>query len=142
MNYRESPEFVSDTGNVVVDYIRNYKASNPTGWRKWIVGGFVAVLTLCVIAFFAFRAASHGRTLAALKSERDRYINAKTSEELQVKLSNNDDEREMHLERLAAVQAQLDRVKSEIASANSEHEANTALIDSISSWEDVDKKVQ
>lgn len=126
----------------IVDYIQNYKASNPTGWRKWIIGFLVFVLTILVIAMFAFQATRRGRELARLYGERDRAKEELHKSNLDRKLAKNSIDRKHHAKKAEAALQKAAEIETEIQQIESDHKRNQDVINSISSWDDVDKKVK
>lgn len=128
--------------NDIVEYIKNYRAENPTGWRKWIIGSLVAVLTLVVIAVFAFQAAQRGKELSQLQNDRDKAKEALHRATVNQKLAANAEEAARHE---AAADLALERVQvieEEIKQLEDQHKANEAAINSIRSWDDVDRTVR
>lgn len=127
--------------NDIVEYIKKYRAENPTGWRKWIIGSIVALLTVVVIIGFALQEAQRSQELARLQTERDIAKEAKHRAEVNQKLAENEAEAAQHE---AAADLALERVQvieEEIKQLETQHELNKSILNSIRSWEDVDKKV-
>ncbi len=128
--------------NQLVDFIKKYKESNPSGWRKWIIGSVVAILTLVVIGVFAFQAAMRGRELARLQHERDMAKEEVHRAQVNMTLAKQKEEAERHE---AAADAAMDRVadvEEQIKELENQHSASESLIDSIRSWDDVDRLVK
>lgn len=128
--------------NEIVEYIKKHKESNPEGWRKWIIGAVVVVLTLLVIAVFAFRAAQHGKQVAALKHERDKLINEAIQSEVEAKLVASKEEQARHEQVATEALRQVDEIEEQITRLEDQHAANQNVINSIRSWDDVDNKVR
>lgn len=128
--------------NKLVEFVENYKKSNPTGWRKWIYGLVAAVVVVVLIAIFAVQAAQRGRALADLKHAKDLAEEAVHSAKLAQTLATNKVEQERHE---AAAEASMDRA-AELAESikvlEEEHRASESVLDGLRSWSDVDKVVK
>ena len=127
--------------NEIVEYIKKYRAENPTGWRKWTIGVLVAILTVVVIAAFAIQAALRGKELARLQTERDAAKEAKHRAEVDQKLAKNEEEAAKHEAAADLALARVQAIEEEIHQLQDQHKLNESIIDSIRSWDDVDKKV-
>lgn len=128
--------------NKVVEYINKYKQENPSGWRKWIIGSVIAVLTLVVIAVFAFQAAMRGRELARLQHERDVAKEDLHQAQIDAQLAANKAEAANHNIAASAALARVVALEDEISVLEDEHNYNESLINSIRSWDDVDRLVK
>lgn len=128
--------------NDIVAFIQKYQAENPTGWRKWIIGSVVTVLILVVVAVAAFQATQRGKELARLHSERDRAKEAAHRNQVNTKLAKNKEEAAIHEAEANRSLALAESLENEIKQLESQHETNQAVINSIRSWEDVDKRVK
>lgn len=128
--------------NKVVDFIKKYKESNPSGWRKWIIGSIVVVLTLVVVAGFAISAALRGRELARLKHERDVAKEEVHRAQVNMTLAKQKEEAERHEAAADQARARAEEIEEQIKVLQEEHSASESLIDSIRSWDDVDRLVK
>lgn len=128
--------------NDIIAFIKKYKTENPTGWRKWIVGSLVAVLTLVVVAVFATQAALRGRELAQLKTDRDKSKEDLHRAELNHTLAANRTEAAKHEAAAEAVVEAVRIAEERIKVLEEQHAANESVINSIRSWDDVDRVVK
>lgn len=128
--------------NDIVAYIKKYQSENPTGWRKWVIGAVVAILVVVVVAVYAIQATLRGRELARLQSERDRAKEALHRAEVDKKLAANETEAAHHEMAAEVALSRVEEIETEIKQLESTHETNQAVINSIRSWDDVDKKVK
>ena len=126
----------------VIDYIKNYREENPTGWRKWIFGTVVAALTLLVVGVLAFQAAQRAKELSSLQVQRDQARMALQKAEIDRKLAATAADRTRH--ELAAHEAMVAQevLSSQIERLEREHKTSEEVINSIRSWEDVDRVVK
>lgn len=126
----------------IVAYIQDFRDSNPTGWRKWIVGSLVFVLTVVVITVLVIRETQRGKELAKLYGERDKAKEELHRSKLDQKLSKNAEDKARHAELAEAALQRAAEIEEQIQQIEDLHKKNIAVIDSIKSWEDVDKRVR
>lgn len=128
--------------NSMVDFINNYRYSHPTGWRKWVVGFFVLIAVVLVVAGYAITATIRGRQIATLQVQRDLAEQAAHRATVDASLA------EHETARLAAVRAaevhgaEVTRLQQQIDVLQATHEDNASFIDSIKSWNDFDTRVK
>lgn len=128
--------------NKLVEFVENYKKSNPTGWRKWVFGALATIAVVVLVAIFAIQAAQRGREMAALKHAEDAAQEALHKAQVNAKLAQNAEEQERHE---AAAEAALDRsmeLAAEIDRLAAQHRTNEEVLNNIRSWDDVDRVVK
>lgn len=128
--------------NEIIDYIKKYRESNPSGWRRWTIGVLVALLALIVGVVLAFRAVQHEKQIAELKYERDLLVHEATQAEVEAKLSSSKEEQAHHEQVATEALRQVGVIEEQIAHIEDQHTANQNVINSIHSWDDVDNKVR
>jgi uncharacterized membrane protein YcjF (UPF0283 family) len=128
--------------NTLLDFVRNYRKQNPSGWRKWIIGSVVALITFVVLTVFFVRESMRQRELAELKHTRDTLRETIRRNETDVKVDALSGEQATHTEEATAALARASEISQKIETLEAEHKVNLDLIASLSSWEDVDAKVR
>jgi len=128
--------------NQLLEWIDNYKKSNPTGWRKWIVGIFVVLATVVAAAIWAITASARGSQIAGLEAQRDVAQEAVRQAQTNQQLAQDAQAQQQHAEAAAAAQQQAEAIQQQIQALQDQHERNTQIIAGISSWSDVDSKVK
>lgn len=122
----------------VLDFINAYRSSNPTGWRNWLIGIAVSLVTLSLGMVFAIRTYFSQREIAKLKHERDVLIEKAHKSHVDVSLSASRAERDQH-ERLAteALKRAAEAHRKVIVI---EYDNATAInkINKLKSWADMD----
>jgi uncharacterized membrane protein YcjF (UPF0283 family) len=128
--------------NTLLEFVRNYRKQNPSGWRKWIIGSVVALITFVVLTVFFVRESMRQREIAELKHTRDTLREAIRRNETDVKVDALSGEQATHTEEATAALARASEISQKIETLEAEHKVNLDLIASLSSWEDVDAKVR
>lgn len=128
--------------NQLLERINEYKRDHPTGWRKWIVGIAVVLLTLIVAVIWALTANARGAQIAGLEVQRDVAQEALRQAEANQALAQDAEEQQRHAEAAAAARQQAADIQRQIDIIQSQHDRNSQIIAGIASWDDVDKVVK
>ena len=128
--------------NKVVEFIHKYKQENPSGWKKWIFGSLAALGTLLVIVVFAIRSAFRAKEMAKLAHERDVAKEEARQALVNACLETERKAQQKHLNRANTALNRRIQLDKKLRVLTDEHERNTAVIDSIRSWDDVDRIVK
>jgi ABC-type transport system involved in cytochrome bd biosynthesis fused ATPase/permease subunit len=128
--------------NTLIEFVQNYRKENPTGWRKWIIGSVVALITLIVLTVFFVRESMRQREIAELKHSRDTLQETLRRNEIDVKSDTLQGQQETHKTAAEAALNRAAELDQKIQTLEAEHEANTALISALKSWEAVDAHVR
>lgn len=128
--------------NQLLEWIDEYKKSNPTGWRKWIGGFFVVLVTVVAAAIWAITASARGSQIAGLEAQRDASQEAVRQATTNQQLATDADAQRVHAAAAEAARQQAVVVQQQIQTLQDQHARNTQIIQGIGSWSDVDSKVK
>jgi flagellar biosynthesis/type III secretory pathway M-ring protein FliF/YscJ len=128
--------------NKLIEFIANYKKTNPTGWRKWLLGAVVGLATLLVLVVYAVQASLRTRELANLRRERDKATMAALSARVDQSIAIDEKAKQDHRNAANAAIERERELSAKVADLLRSHEERKAAIDSIRSWDDVDKVVR
>lgn len=128
--------------NQLLEWINEYKRNNPTGWRKWIAGIVVVLLTIIVGVIWVLTANARGAQIAGLEAQRDVAQEAVRQAEANQALAQDAQEQQRHAEAAAAARQQAADIQHQIDTMQSQHDRNSQIIAGIASWDDVDKVVK
>jgi flagellar biosynthesis/type III secretory pathway M-ring protein FliF/YscJ len=126
----------------IIDFINKYKNSNPTGWRKWLIGSVVALLVVGMGVFFGVREYLRRTSLARLKHERDVLLERARQELVDKKLAVTQGAKETHTLAANAALARAAVIDQQIETLQNDHADNIAIINNINSWKDVDEHIK
>jgi septal ring factor EnvC (AmiA/AmiB activator) len=110
-------------------------ASKPWGW---VVGLIVAVVVLVSLALVAFWAWRKGREIAKLKHQIDVDKERKIEAKVDAELARDEAEKKKLDAEALRLKVKIDRTKDEVRHLEAERKAAHAKIDTITSWADVD----
>ncbi len=128
--------------NELTSFIDRYKASNPTGWRKWIVGFFVIVAIVVVTAVAAVAASVRGSQIATLQTQRDAVDEARNQAVANAALTTDATAQEQHLQSAEVARQQIVAINTQLQVLQQQHKASRDIINNIHSWGDVDRVVK
>lgn len=128
--------------NQLLEWIDEYKKTNPTGWRKWIGGFFVILLAVIAAAIWVVTASARGHQIAGLEAQRDASQEAVRQAETNQRLAQDAQAQQQHAEAAAAARQQAEAIQQQLQTLQDQHDRNTQIIQGIGSWADVDSKVK
>jgi hypothetical protein len=126
----------------LIEFIKNYKKSNPSRFKRWTVGIIVVLATVVVIAMFAIQNASKLQQIAGLVRERDLLKETARQAKLDAALAKSKEERLEHIAKAEDALERAQELEAEQKRIETSHEERAAVIESIRSWEDVDRVVK
>jgi len=114
----------------------------PSSPWNWVVGLIIAAVVFSGLAFLAWYLWSKGKELAKLRHEKEVAEEAKHQAEVQSKLTVLEDKRQaLELEAHQA-EGKIETLRMAIQRAEAERQAAHARLDTITSWDDVDKLIK
>ena len=125
----------------LIDFVENYKKSNPNGWRKWLFGSIAVSIVIVLVLVYSVREGLRQREVARLRHERDMLQQQVHQNVVDAQLGDLNEAQQAHVaaaEEATQRAAALDK-RAELLEA--QHKANVALINSLKSWDDVDAHV-
>ena len=125
----------------LIEFVENYKKSNPSGWRKWIFGSIAVIIVLVIVFVYSIREALRQREIARLRHERDLLEEQARQQPVNTQLAGLAEEQGDHTtaaQEATQRAAELSR-KAELLEV--EHQRNLDLINSIKSWDEVDARI-
>lgn len=128
--------------NELTAFIDRYKASNPTGWRKWVVGFFVIIAIVVVTAGAAIAAAVRGSQMATLQTQRDVAQEAVRQAETNQALATSAEAQQTHTQAAYAARQTVQGIDAHMQVLQQQHVASREVINNIHSWNDVDRVVK
>lgn len=128
--------------NQLLEWINEYKRNNPTGWRKWIAGIVVVLVTVIAGIIWVLTANARGSQIAGLEAQRDAAQEAVRQAETNQKLTQDAQEQQRHAEAAEAARQQAAAIQQQLDAMASQHERNSQVIAGITSWDDVDRVVK
>lgn len=126
----------------LIDFVNNYRKTNPTGWRKWLYGSLAAVAVLILIISFSISGYLKQRAIAKLKHERDVLQEEARQHEVDATLAVTEASKEEHKAAAAAAQANSDVLEQQATALTLEHATSLQVINAIRTWGDVDAHVK
>jgi len=128
--------------NYIIDLINKYRKSNPTGWKKWIIGTIVAVLTAAVIAVFSLRMKQRSDTIVRLQHEKDALQAEVRSAVVNSTLEDLTQKQKDAIAAAARASSRVEEIDSKLLELRNVHSSNRDIINGLRSWSDVDEKIQ
>lgn len=125
----------------LIAFVENYKKSNPSGWRKWILGSVAVVVILVVILVYSVRETLRQREIARLRHERDMLHEQIQNQTVNTQLDGLSDAQSQHQAAAHNAMQQAAAIDAQLESLEAQHKKNIELINSIKSWDDVDARV-
>jgi len=114
----------------------------PASPWNWVVGLIIAAVVFIGLAFLAYYLWSKGKELAKLRHEKDVAEETKHQAEVQAGLTVLDEKREA-LELVAhQAEGRIETLRMAIQRAETERQAAHARLDTVTSWDDVDKLIK
>jgi uncharacterized protein HemX len=114
----------------------------PASPWNWVVGLIIAAVVFIGLAFLAWYLWSRGKELAKLRHEKDVAEETKHQAEVQAGLTVLDEKREaLELEAYQA-EGRIETLRMAIQRAEAERQAAHARLDTITSWDDVDRMIK
>jgi hypothetical protein len=114
----------------------------PASPWNWVVGLIVVAVVFVGLAFLAYYLWSKGKELAKLRHEKDVAEEAKHQAEVQSKLTVLEEKR-TSLEVEARIQdSKIEQLRLSIQRAEAERQAAHAKLDTLTSWDDVDRLIK
>lgn len=126
----------------LAQFVKDYRASNPSGWRKLVFGSLAALALLAVVIVYAIQAAFRAKRLAELTHERDVAHEELNRARVNVNLAENEGEIRQYKEAAADALEKYDRATDELKAVQNTHERNKQVINNLRTWEDVDANVR
>ena len=115
------------------------KVEEKKGVSKWCAGLVLGVLTLLVLGWFYFQAWKKGKELAKLKHEKDKLEQHKAVDAALQKVSKNEALVEIFEQNIRELEKEIDKINVSLHTVEEEYNNAKNAINSISSWDDVDK---
>lgn len=128
--------------NDLAEFVKNYRESNPTGWRKWVYGSLAALAAVIVIATISVLAAMRAKEMSDLEADRDKLKNDIRKAKLDAKLASRDADKAKHEDAAEKAMEAAAELEAKLHELRKDHATEQDIINSIRSWEDVDKKVK
>jgi hypothetical protein len=125
----------------LIEFVENYKKSNPSGWRKWVLGSVAVVVILVVILVYSVRETLRQREIARLRHERDMLHEQIQNQTVNTQLDVLSDAQSQHQAAAQNAMQQAAAIDAQLESLEAQHKKNVELINSIKSWDDVDARV-
>lgn len=128
--------------NQLLEWIDNYKKTNPTGWRKWLVGIFVLLGSILVITVWVLTASMRGSQIAGLEAQRDAAEEAVRQAETNQQLATDAQTQAEHAALASEARQRAVEIAQQLQTVQEQHARNTQIIQGLGSWADVDSKVK
>lgn len=128
--------------NKLVEFVENYRKSNPTGWRRWVYGTIAVVIVLVLVTVFGIREALRQRDIANLKHERDVLKQTARASEVDAELATIVSVRQTHQDAADVALGKAEELEDQVKELEARSSASSALIESLKSWDDVDDHVR
>lgn len=128
--------------NSIIEFVQKYRKENPTGWRKWVFGTVVGLVTFVFIAVFVIRESLRQKEIADLNHEIGVLREQAAKNTVDAQISEHAEQQEAHTAAAEHALEQAAELSKRVESLQAEHKANSDLIASLKSWEDVDARVR
>jgi FtsZ-interacting cell division protein ZipA len=122
--------------------IQTYQDKKSNGKNGWIFGGIAAILSIVAIGLIYFRLWRTGKELAKLKHERDVYREKETQAITNSAIATNNAEKTIAMRVAQEAQVEQTRIAEEIKQLQIDTNEKHKIINSLTTWEDVDKYIQ
>lgn len=128
--------------NSIIEFVQKYRKENPTGWRKWVFGSVVAIVTFVFVAVFVIRESLRQREIADLNHQISVLREEAAKNTADAQISDLTEQQEAHTAAAEHALEQAAELKNRVESLEAEHKANSDLIASLRSWEDIDARIR
>ena len=128
--------------NKLIEFVENYKKSNPSGWRKVVYGIAAGAAALVVLAIFVARENARQREIARLNHQVGVLEQEAASHQVSVELASLGADKDRHQANAEAALTRANALKDKAKGLQEQHAANTVIINSLRSWSDVDAHVR
>lgn len=126
----------------LLKFVEDYRASNPSGWRKLLFGVVAALAATTVLILLYLREASRQRNIASLRQERDLLREEARKHEVNAALENLDQSKNEHTAAANTALRQATELDRRVQILEAEGAKNSDIIDSLKSWDDVDARIR
>lgn len=131
---------LKDSIDQLIATINEKKQVEKTGQsNNWVVTLVLSVFVVLLTAVFGFLAWRKGKEVAKLKHAAARAEEDKHQASVDLALKENSDLRDAALQAAAAAEQEAQRLQEALAKANEEHAEAIRSLESIVSWDDVDR---
>lgn len=128
--------------NSIIDFVQKYRKENPTGWRKWVFGSVAAIVTFTFVAVFVIRESLRQREIADLNYQISVLREEAAKNTVDAQIADLAEQQEAHTAAAEHALEQAAELAQRVESLKSEHKANSDLIASLRSWDDVDARIR
>jgi flagellar biosynthesis/type III secretory pathway M-ring protein FliF/YscJ len=126
----------------LIKFVEDYKASNPTGWRKWVFGSLAVLAVLLIVLVFTVRETLRQKEIAALKHERDMLQIRAHQQTVDSEIESLETKKAEHVKAADAAQRRANELSRRVDMLEAQHQQNLEIINSIRSWDDVDARIR
>lgn len=126
----------------LIKFVEDYKAANPTGWRKWIFGFLAVLAILLVIVVFSVREALRQSEIATLKHQRDMLQAQADRRTVDAEIESLEDKKAEHVKAADSAQRRANELSRQVDVLEAQNQKNIEIINSIRSWDDVDARIR
>ena len=124
-----------------IDFVENYKKSNPSGWRKWLFGSIAVGIVLVLVLVYSIREGLRQREIAKLRHERDMLEQQVHQNAVDTQLGDLNETQQAHVTAAEEAIQRAEALDQRAELLEAQHKSNMALINSLKSWDDVDARV-
>lgn len=128
--------------NSIIAFIDKYRKSNPTGWRKWILGSIVTVLVVVVLTVYSVLMKQRSSEIMRLQHEKDVLQAEVRSAVVNSTLDDLTEKQKLAVESAARASVRVEEINDKLSELRNTHSSNRDIINSLRSWSDVDAKIK
>lgn len=131
-----------DTNAVVqkaFEAIQEFQGKKTSGKNSWIAGIAAGILTLVALSLLFWKLFQNGKKQAKIAHERDMFVEKELQAVVDSQVSENVEEKGKLLDQAAEHRAAANEARKELLQVRLENIKTNELIDSLKTWEDVDK---
>ena len=119
-----------------IDFVENYKKSNPSGWRKWLFGSIAVAIVLMLVLVYSIREGLRQREVARLRHERDMLQQQVHQNAVDTQLGDLNETQQAHVTAAEEAIQRAEALDQRAELLEAQHKSNMALINSLKSWDE------